>query len=198
MNERGVIILDNDNVSIGSVEVLNNNYEGEDCIICMDIITDNKYIKANHGFVRHPYAYHIECWNSYIKDNNVCPLCREMIVYNEPPNVIIRTHERQYVDVYIHNQMLIIETIMFCSTLGHSFIYGLNNPFAIIALKSCISFFATYRLFSDYLNNFQYNPLKYVFSFYICYSIVNNLMNNYGYFVDYIVNEANDYLLKNL
>ena len=201
------ILEDEDDISIDSVEEINNNTELIDCIICMQLILPNEYISADHGFIRHPYAYHLECWKEYRSKTNKCPLCREKLLptiqdfedanENLTRGFIIRPHEIHYMEMYANNQLRNIEVLLFVSTLGHSLFIGLNNPLAITALKTCVSFFVTCRGFSTYLQRFQNHPLKYIFSFYICYLIVNSLLHNYCFFIDTMVYEIEEHLYGN-
>lgn len=201
------ILEDEDDISISSIEEINNNKELADCIICMQIILPNEYVSADHGFIKHPYGYHLDCWKEYREKTNKCPLCRENLLPtiqdfedtddNLIRRFIIRPHEIQYMEMYAQRQLITIETLMFVSTLGHSLFIGFNNPVAITALKTCVSFFVTCRGFSAYLNRFHNNPLKYIFSFYICYTLVNSLMHNYCFFLDAMVSEIEEYLYWN-
>lgn len=194
------ILEEDDDISITSIEEINNNNNLIDCVICMQIILPNEYVSADHGFFKHPYAYHKECWEEYLKNFDTCPICRESLKVNEVNvngdnfrHFFIRPVDIQYVDGEdARLQLMTIEQLLLITTLAQSVVIQYNDPSSIFILKSIVNFYVTTRTFSNYLRRFHTCTWKYLFSFYICFSITSMLINNYFIIIDTIVNVFND------
>jgi hypothetical protein len=177
-----------------------NNHDIVDCIICLQLILPSEFITANHEDKNHPRktimhtsGYHKECWEHYITKFDTCPLCRMIIITKDDPlRPHVRPHvEPQVIEQYTREQMRILETLLFLSTLGHSIYISPHGNYYVNGLKSTISFFITCRTMATYLRQFATSRVRFLFCFWICYGLISNFIDSYIIVVETITNNNN-------
>jgi len=178
-----------------------NNHDIVDCIICLQLILPSEFITANHEDKNHPRktimhtsGYHKECWEHYITKFDNCPLCRMIIITKDDPLIPhVRPHVRphvepQVIEQYTREQMRILETLLFLSTLGHSIYISPHSNYYLNGLKSTVSFFITCRTMATYLRQFATSRVRFLFCFWICYGLISNFIDSYIIVVETITN----------
>jgi hypothetical protein len=177
-----------------------NNHDIVDCIICLQLILPSEFITANHEDKNHPRktimhtsGYHKECWEHYITKFDTCPLCRMIIITKDDPlRPHVRPHvEPQVIEQYTREQMRILETLLFLSTLGHSIYISPHGNYYMNGLKSTVSFFITCRTMATYLRQFATSRVRFLFCFWICYGLISNFIDSYIIVVETITNNNN-------
>ena len=177
-----------------------NNHDIVDCIICLQLILPSEFITANHEDKNHPRktimhtsGYHKECWEHYITKFDTCPLCRMIIITKDDPlRPHVRPHvEPQVIEQYTREQMRILETLLFLSTLGHSIYISPHGNYYLNGLKSTVSFFITCRTMATYLRQVASNQVSFLLCFWICYGLISNFIDSYIIVVETITNNNN-------
>ena len=177
-----------------------NNHNLVDCIICLQLILPSEFITANHEDKNHPRktimhtsGYHKECWEHYITKFDTCPLCRMIIITKDDPlRPHVRPHvEPQVIEQYTREQMRILETLLFLSTLGHSIYISPHGNYYLNGLKSTVSFFITCRTMATYLRQVASNQVSFLLCFWICYGLISNFIDSYIIVVETITNNNN-------
>ena len=63
--------------SLGSAQYTNTLHSCRECVVCMQIFTENEEVICLRCDPRH--IFHSECLKRWLRINNTCPICRQSI-----------------------------------------------------------------------------------------------------------------------